>query len=316
MIAAMLRSYKNLIVEGVAGTGKSYLIHELRKRHENVHVIVFHPATSYEDFVEGLRPQGKDFTPRDGVFLDLCRKATQRGGTWVLVIDEINRANTAKVLGDLLYAIEPSKRVAAGPAGAILSATDADPENAADIPWTDLQLERPVAGKDGTYRQRLVVPDNLLILGTMNTTDRSIGTLDLALRRRFVVVRMQPMDRSSLKNELQSSHEGKGAEFELDKDIDEWFSLNQKLGTSIGPDALLGHSYFFDFVAARTRGGAAEDLNVWRDLLLPQLGEILVAFNAVDRIGELLGDLETGGWTLQQIGSKVDGYPIVVERKA
>jgi len=173
-----------------------------------------------------------------------------------------------------------------------------------------------VAGKDGTYRQRLVVPDNLLILGTMNTTDRSIGTLDLALRRRFVVVRMQPMDRSSLKNELQSSHEGKGAEFELDKDIDEWFSLNQKLGTSIGPDALLGHSYFFDFVAARTRGGAAEDLNVWRDLLLPQLGEILVAFNAVDRIGELLGDLETGGWTLQQIGSKVDGYPIVVERKA
>lgn len=316
-IASTLRAYRNVILEGVAGTGKSHLIGSLKKEYGGkcVRVVVFHPATSYEDFVEGLRPQGTEFIPCDGVFLELCREVSRSSQTWVLVIDEINRANTAKVLGDLLYAIEPSKRAASGEADAILSATATDPDNVGDVAWTDLQLQRPAEDTGSTFRQRFVVPDNLLILGTMNTTDRSVGTLDLALRRRFVVVRMQPMDPKSLKNELRSQPEGAGASLELDADIEQWFRLNQKLGTSIGPDALLGHSYFFDFVAARTREGEAQNLNMWRDLLLPQLGEILVAFNAIDCIGELLGDLQTGGWTLKQIGSKVDGYPIVVERK-
>jgi len=316
-IVSTLRAYRNVVIEGVAGTGKSHLIQSLKKEFggERVWVMVFHPATSYEDFVEGLRPQGNDFVPRDGLFLDLCRRAARSPDMWVLVIDEINRANTAKVLGDLLYAIESSKRVVADKADAILSAEESEPDGEADIPSTVLQLERRGKNTGRTFRQRFVVPDNLLILGTMNTTDRSVGTLDLALRRRFVVLRMQPMDPSSLKNELRKRHEGNRAAVELDMDIDEWFRLNQKLGTSIGPDALLGHSYFFDFAAARARSVAAEGLNAWRDLLLPQLGEIFVAFNAVDRIDELLGDLETGGWTLRQIGSKVDGYPIVVERK-
>jgi 5-methylcytosine-specific restriction protein B len=318
-VVEKLRTYRNLIVEGVAGTGKSHLIGYLKSearfadKPASVRVVVFHPATSYEDFVEGLRPQNNDFLPRDGVLLELCREVAESDQTWVLVIDEINRANTAKVLGDLLYAIEPSKRVAAGTAKAILAATDADPTDAADQPWTLLQLERRVPTGDGTFRQRFVVPDNLLILGTMNTTDRSVGTLDLALRRRFVVVRMQPMPPISLKDALQKKHEAIAAR--LEADIDEWNQLNEMLEKQIGPDALLGHSYFFDFAAAKARDDAAHDLSIWRDLLLPQLGEILVAFNAIDQIGELLGELKTGGWTLKQIGSKVDGYPIVVERK-
>jgi len=335
---AKLRAYRNVIVEGVAGTGKSHLIRELRKPEnfgDRVKVVVFHPSTSYQDFVEGLRPRAEGFEVRDGDFLQICRAAAKADGNgtgeeegngkppeWVLVIDEINRANTSKVLGDLLYAIEPSKRVTPARADEILSAKSEDPKigGADEPPWTRLLLERleevaedmgdGLRRKDGEglpYRQRLIVPDNLYILGTMNTTDRSVGTLDLALRRRFVMHRMNPLEGSELKRLLGKD----GLASDLDAEVDTWDELNTRLTTSIGPDAMLGRSYFFEFAQARARTDH-EDLDLWRDLLLPQLAEIIVAFNAVERVTQLLSELDTGMSTIKVIGQGVDAYPMVV----
>lgn len=319
-IAETLRSYRNVVLEGVAGTGKSHLIGELRAHFgaDRVLVQVFHPATSYEDFVEGLRPVEDGFEVRDGVFLQACRRAAAaaasadepaagedpgdaapgRSPEFVLVIDEINRANTSKVLGDLLYALEPSKRVEAAVAHRVITADVEDPD--VDVVFARLQLERQSPDSSRTYRQRLCVPDNLLILGTMNTTDRSVGTIDLALRRRFVFQRLEPLTVQL----LGALHDPRFA-----SDLEDWAQLNERLA-AISPDALLGHSYFFDFKAAQGRSVDPEQLHLWRDLLLPQVAEILVAFNAVDRLEDVLGAINAGGWTLARVGTGIDAYPI------
>lgn len=320
-IAETLRAYRNVVLEGVAGTGKSHLIGDLHAHFgaDRVFVQVFHPATSYEDFVEGLRPVEDGFEVRDGVFLQACRRAAtaathaaeqaaaehlgvagpRPSPEFVLVIDEINRANTSKVLGDLLYALEPSKRVEAVVAHRVITADLQDPD--VDAVYARLQLERQLPGSSRTYRQRLCVPDNLLILGTMNTTDRSVGTIDLALRRRFVFQRLEPLSVQELLGALDDPSTA--------SDLEDWAQLNERLA-AISPDALLGHSYFFDFKAARGRCADPDQLHLWRDLLLPQLAEILVAFNAVDRLEEVLGGIDAGGWTLARVGTGIDAYPI------
>ena len=319
-IADTLRAYRNVVLEGVAGTGKSHLIGKLREEFgaDRVLVQVFHPATSYEDFVEGLRPVDDGFAVRDGVFLEACRRAAEeasrtaaaagvhrqtaesrRSPEFVLVVDEINRANTSKVLGDLLYALEPSKRVDAALSHRVIGAELDDPD--VDVVYAVLQLERPVAGTSRSYRQRLCVPDNLFILGTMNTTDRSVGTIDLALRRRFVFQRFEPLSVQVLLEALDDDS--------FASDLEDWAELNERLAT-ISPDAVLGHSYFFDFKAARARASNPSGLNLWRDLLLPQVAEVLVAFNALDRLEDLLGGIDAGGWTLVKVGTGIDAYPI------
>lgn len=304
-VIAALRAYRNVILEGVAGTGKSFLLDSLRATFgsDRVSVVVFHPATTYEDFVEGLRPHGSTFGVEDGAFLRLCRRAARdsEGNLFVLVIDEINRANTAKVLGDLLYSIEPSKRVSGPEADQILSATLSEPATRAKAVVLQ-QLRRDPEDGSRTYRQRFCVPENLLILGTMNTTDRSVGSIDLALRRRFVFIRQTPMPADELINLVP----------DLAEDVNTWAQLNEKLAT-IGPDALLGHSYFFEFQQARLR--LPEDqrslLNLWRDMLLPQVAEILIAFNCLNSV-TLPPEEDTGGFTLKTVGEGLDAYPIVV----
>ena len=94
----------NVLIQGVAGCGKSHLLESLQREYKgNVEVVVFHPSTTYEDFVRGLRPSESSFEVRDGIFLELCKKAASQPDTdYLLFIDEINRANTARVLGDLM----------------------------------------------------------------------------------------------------------------------------------------------------------------------------------------------------------------------
>lgn len=168
-----LRRKKNLILQGPPGTGKTWLAKRLgyaligAKDPERLTAVQFQPSLSYEDFVRGWRPDGTGgLMLADGVFLDALGAAlSEPTRPFVLVIEEINRGNPSQVLGELLTLIEHSKR---------------NPDEA-------LRLAYP-----RTIGERVYVPPNLYIIGTMNLADRSLALVDLALRRRFAFIDLAP----------------------------------------------------------------------------------------------------------------------------
>lgn len=251
---AALRLFKNAVLEGPPGTGKSFSVAGIaaswpRERlgldaHGNVAdgrgawAITFHPSTGYEEFVEGIRynpdrtPPGFELLP--GVFrewVDAARRSPEKD--FLVLIDEVNRANVSKVLGDLLLGLESSKRLRHSPA-----CTGTDPDHA-DCWLGGASTRLPYSGVI------LGVPDNLYVLGTMNTSDRSIAPLDAALRRRFSFVRVEPLAGDALKDRLMSSLPAVGVEV-IDRSVAALDSLNSALKEALGPDSTLGHSYLFD----------------------------------------------------------------------
>ena len=169
-IQALAQDKPQLIFYGPPGTGKTYVARRLARSwadHANVMVVQFHPSYAYEDFVQGYRPEktpqgGLTFELRPGPLMQIAQKATDTGEQCVLVIDEINRGNIAKIFGELYYLLEYRAEHVA------------------------LQ-----------YGETFALPENLLIVGTMNTADRSIALLDAALRRRFHFVPFFPTSRRS-----------------------------------------------------------------------------------------------------------------------
>jgi AAA domain (dynein-related subfamily) len=309
-----LYSYRNVILEGVAGTGKSFIYNQLATHFEVSRRVVFHPSTSYEDFLEGIRPKETGFQVTDGAFLEFIKLAAESESSkpFLFVIDEINRANISKVLGDLLLLIEPSKRVPASVARRLLRNEELQDE------YDSVKLQNFRTAEDGSsFRQSIAIPENLFILGTMNTTDRSVGTIDLALRRRFVFRRVFPMKTEILKASLkQLQSEDSVNAYDFSTDVDEWSRLNEVLIHKIGIDAELGHSYFYEDLDARKRAPSSpqDSINIWRDQLLPQLAEVLLAFNAVRLTDELMELGLFGGYRLSSEGVGVDRYPIVEPR--
>lgn len=173
-VAALLQSRRFVVLEGPPGTGKTRLATDLLKNDFQSHgqVIQFHAGTTYESFVGGLRPvtdtgvQGFRFAPAGGHLLRAVAQANAKSGqAYLLVIDEINRADLAKVLGECLYLFEPG------------------------APERQVELEHDFAELGG---HDLRLPPNLFVLGTMNTADRSIALMDVAVRRRFAFVTMWP----------------------------------------------------------------------------------------------------------------------------
>ncbi len=170
-IDVLLRERRFVILQGPPGTGKTRLAGEIqRTKFEGRGLTVqFHPAVTYEDFVIGLKPDtgsgGLRFDVQGGWLLQALESA--REGPSLLVIDEVNRSDLGKVLGEAIYLFEP---------GAVGG------EQARSV-----SLPHPFDGSS-----TLQLPENLYVLATMNTADRSIANIDLAVRRRFAFVSMHP----------------------------------------------------------------------------------------------------------------------------
>jgi 5-methylcytosine-specific restriction protein B len=211
--------------------------------------VTFHQSYSYEDFVEGLRPKiGLDvdgevhYEIKPGVFKRICQRAEQDlKHTYALVIDEINRGNISKVFGELITLIEPDKR---------LGSTN------------EIKVTLPYSGEE------FGVPPNLIIVGTMNTADRSIALLDVALRRRFTFVELMP----------QPNLLGEVAGVSLDKLLT---ALNQKLEAHLDRDHQIGHSYFMGLESL-------EDVQfAWEHKIMPLMQEYF--YNDGEKLQSLLG---------------------------
>jgi 5-methylcytosine-specific restriction protein B len=168
--------------------------------------VQFHPSYSYEEFIEGLRPVVKDggvqFERVDGIVLRTVRQMAGSEDLWVLVIDEMNRANLPRVFGELMYAFE--------------------------------YREKPV---DLQYSQGFALPKNLFFIGTMNTADRSIRSIDIALRRRFDVFECVP-DRAVLERYYET-RENQVADL-----ADGMVTLNAKLKEKLDRHHTIGHTFF------------------------------------------------------------------------
>jgi 5-methylcytosine-specific restriction protein B len=227
-ILGSLTRKKNAILQGPPGVGKSFIARRLAyaiigaEDPTRVKMVQFHQSYSYEDFIQGYRPHEQGgFDRRNGVFFEFCRKAASdadRNATYVFIIDEVNRGNLSKIFGELFLLIEADKR---GPKHA--------------IPLTYSKNADEV----------FYVPENLYLLGMMNTADRSLAMVDFALRRRFAFVDLRPAFHTL---EFQSYLEGAGVEPDI---IDLVKSRMGKLNeiirsekTSLGPGFEIGHSFF------------------------------------------------------------------------
>ena len=175
-ILRRFREKKNLILQGPPGTGKTWLAKRLgmaligyEAQEPQLRVVQFHPNLSYEDFVRGWRPSGNGgLTLHEGVFMQMVKAAlAEPSERYVLVIEEINRGNPAQIFGELLTLLEAGKRT---------------PRDAMQLCYPDPDgINRPV-----------YVPENLFVIGTMNIADRSLALVDLAFRRRFAFINLEP----------------------------------------------------------------------------------------------------------------------------
>ncbi|MCP4537118.1 MAG: AAA domain-containing protein [Chloroflexi bacterium] len=225
----------------------------------------FHQSYAYEDFVEGLRPVQSDESPGDvsyeivpGVFKRICSRAGgDPSNKYVLVIDEINRGNIAKILGELISLLEDDKRIGE--------------KNA-------LSVTLPYSGESFS------VPANLYIIGTMNTADRSIALLDVALRRRFAFVELMP------RAKLLDGAQVESAEAFVPLD-DLLCSLNQGIRKYLDRDHQIGHSYFMTVSQASKEEQVQVLEFVWNNQIVPLMEEYF--YSQRDRLAELLAPFRT-----------------------
>lgn len=217
-LKALLKKKKNIILQGAPGVGKTFTAKRLAyalmgvKDEQRVEIVQFHQNYSYEDFIQGYKPNDTGgFELKQGIFYKFCKKAQNNPEKdFFFIIDEINRGNLSKVFGELLMLIENNYR------------------------GTEIKL---------AYTDELFsVPKNLHIIGMMNTADRSLAMIDYALRRRFSFFDMHPGFNSEGFKKYQSLLNSKV----FDRVIESVIALNEtiKKDDSLGKGFCIGHSYF------------------------------------------------------------------------
>ncbi len=248
-IVDLLWERRQVILYGPPGTGKTFLATRLARQLTDdgaVKLVQFHPSYAYEDFFEGFRPEPGSsgtltFTLRAGPFRDFAEVAAANPSTaYILIIDEINRANLAKVFGELYFLLE----------------------------YRDESISLQYSPD-----KEFTLPQNLFIIGTMNTADRSIARIDTAMRRRFAFVALDPRIapvRGLLDRWLKRHHLPPEAALLLDE-------LNRRIADS---DAAIGPSYLMDKRIYAREDGLSR---VWQYSIMPLLEDLFYGQSDLDQ---------------------------------
>ena len=244
----ILKNKKNIILQGAPGTGKTYStaslalmvlgeFTDLRNRSavmneyqnlfndKKIFFTTFHQSMDYEDFVEGVKPiivrdnankpVGVEYKIEPGIFKQAASEADKH--PVVLIIDEINRGNVSKILGELITLLEADKR----------SSNNCSNGLKVTLPYS---------------KEEFSVPDDLYIIGTMNTTDRSTGSIDYAVRRRFAFITLKS-NKKVVEDFYKNDAEIKAKAVEYFNKVDK-FIRNNKFGDADFDDLMVGHCYF------------------------------------------------------------------------
>lgn len=280
----------NLILYGPPGTGKTYhavrhalaIIEDMKpedislvdkecmqerlkeyKENSQIEFITFHPSYSYEDFIEGLKAKVVSgqvtYYIEDGVFKRIAKIASANpGNRFVIIIDEINRGNTSSIFGELITLIEEDKR------------KNNTNEMCAKLLYS---------------KEEFSVPSNLYIIGTMNTVDRSIALIDIALRRRFEFEEIMP-DPSLLSDivVVDDSRHRQKLSIDLQRLL---FTINERIEEELDRDHTIGHAYFLSYADNKTI--TLKNLNrVFKSKIIPLLQEYF--YEDWEKIKKILND--------------------------
>ncbi len=274
-ILSRLKERKNIILQGPPGTGKTWLAKRIAyaamqaKAPSRIKAIQFHPNLSYEDFVRGYRPSTDGRLQLvDGPFLEMVDLAhSDPDQIYALVIEEINRGNPAQVFGEMLTLLEHDKRY---------------PDEALALSYAKSREER------------VYIPRNLVVIGTMNIADRSLALVDLALRRRFAFIDLEPTFGQPWQEWMQNKTD---MPLNVIIDIEQRIvALNQAItdSVSLGRQFKIGHSY-----VTPGRGLKVTDHVRWfRDIVMTEIGPLLEEY-WFDDIGcaHTQRDTLLEGWT-------------------